>query len=130
MKYSFLCKVFRYLNVLSLRIIVDEISFVDCWKMDSDKKEKSKLKQQECKKRKKDKDDYLPEANEAAKYQQRKLKSRKKNKRAEARKVSKKEKRKRKVRSIDNLTNELYHCSHLYLFFDLSIEKAIHTCLK
>lgn len=33
--------------------------------MDSDKKEKSKLKQQECKKRKKDKDEYLPEAKEA-----------------------------------------------------------------
>lgn len=33
--------------------------------MDSDKKEKRKLKQQECKKRKKDKDDNLPEANEA-----------------------------------------------------------------
>lgn len=32
--------------------------------MDSDKKEKKKLKQQECKKRKKVKDDYLPEANE------------------------------------------------------------------
>lgn len=33
--------------------------------MDSDKKEKKKLKQQECKKRNKVKDDYLPEANEA-----------------------------------------------------------------
>lgn len=32
--------------------------------MDSDKKEKKKLKQQECKKRNKVKDDYLPEANE------------------------------------------------------------------
>lgn len=33
--------------------------------MDSDKKEKKKLKQQECKKRNKVKDDYLPEANES-----------------------------------------------------------------
>lgn len=32
--------------------------------MDSDKKEKKKLKQQECKKRNKVKDDHLPEANE------------------------------------------------------------------
>lgn len=57
--------IFTYLNVLTPRFIVDEFSTVGCWKMDSDKKEKRKLDQQECKKRKKDKVVSLPEANEA-----------------------------------------------------------------
>lgn len=56
---------FRYLNVFSFRFTVDDNSFVGWLKMDSDKKGKRKLKQQDCKKRKKNKDVDLQEAHEA-----------------------------------------------------------------
>lgn len=44
--------------------IVDEFSTVACWKMDSDKKKKRKLKQKECKIRR-IRMILLPEASEA-----------------------------------------------------------------
>lgn len=66
--------------------------------MDSDKKEKKKLKQQECKKRKKVKDDYLPEANEARRCEipTKKIKVKEEKQAGRAKKSVKKEEEKEK----------------------------------